>query len=152
MQLIMMSEIIIGNGDGSRTHDRVHKPIRAIRQRIMIDPNMTRSKYRNSITVRHCPPPIMRRRASHQSIPGRSTVMYMQPMNNNIRNKLDRKTSPIRDMNVNSSSINCLETIHNKFLFQLNDHVAFEHNPEWRVLDDSVAQSARSGVDRVIVG
>lgn len=72
-------------------------------------------------------------------------------MNNNIGHKLDCEASTISNMNIGPTSINCLETIHDQLLFQLYHHISFEHNPERFILDDSMAQSSRPWVDRVIV-
>ncbi|KAI5386969.1 hypothetical protein KIW84_073205, partial [Lathyrus oleraceus] len=57
----------------------------------------------------------------------------------------------ICNMYVCSSSINSLETVHNQLLFQLNNHVPLEHNPKWPILDNSVTQSSRPWVNRVVV-
>lgn len=72
-------------------------------------------------------------------------------MDNNIGHKLDCEASTISNVNIGPTSINCLETIHNQLLFQLNHHVSFEHNPERFVLDDGMSQSTRLWVDRVVV-
>src|SRR4051812_29725141 len=114
-----------------------------MRQRIMINPNMTRTKYRNSITISHSPPTKMCFRASHHSITSWYTIMNMKSMNDNISNILNRNARSIRDMHIRSSSINSLETVHNQLLFQLNNHVSLEHNPKWPILDNSVTQSSR---------
>lgn len=127
--LVVMSEIVIGDGNGCRPHNRINQPIRTIRQRSMINPNMTRSKNRNRVTVRHRPPTIMRRRASHHSVTRPPTIMYINPMDDDVRHILDRDTRASRDRDVHASSVDRLEAVHDQLLFQGDHHVAFEHDP-----------------------
>ena len=127
--LVVMSEIVIGDGNGCRSHNRINQPISTIRQRIMINPNMTRPEYGNRVTVRHRPPPVMRRRASHHSVTRPSTIMDINPMYNNIRHILDRDTRASRDRDIHASSVDGLEAVHDQLLFQDDHHVPFEYDP-----------------------
>lgn len=72
-------------------------------------------------------------------------------MNDDISNKLNRDTRSVGNVDIGATTINGLEAVHDQFLFQLNDHVSFEDNPERLVLDNSVAQSARFWVNRIII-
>ncbi|RDX80478.1 Folate-biopterin transporter 1, chloroplastic, partial [Mucuna pruriens] len=38
-----------------------------------------------------------------------------------------------------------------ELLPQLNDHVAFEYNPQWALLDNGETESSRLGIDHVVV-
>ena len=58
--LVVMSHMVVRDGNRRRAHDSIHKPISAMRQRVVINPNMTRSKDRNRVTIRHRPPPKVR--------------------------------------------------------------------------------------------
>lgn len=75
----------------------------------------------------------------------------MQPVNNDIGHILNSNASTICYVNISPTPIDCFKTVHDQFLFQLYDHVALEHDPEGFVLDDSVAECPRAGVDGVIV-
>lgn len=77
--------------------------------------------------------------------------MNVEAMDNNIGNKLDSDTSAIGNVNIVSTGINGFETVHNELLFQLYDHVAAEHNPQGLLLDNSMTNSTRLWVNRVIV-
>lgn len=57
--LIVMGEVIVGDGDGSGTHDGVYQTIGAIGQGAMIYPDVTGPKDRDSITIGNSPPTIM---------------------------------------------------------------------------------------------
>lgn len=93
----------------------------------------------------------MTRRAPNHGIPCGLTIMYMQTMDNYICHKLHRDTSPIRNVHINSSSIYGLEAVHDQFLFECDNHVPFEDDPEWPVLDDSMAEGAWSGIYGIVV-
>ena len=71
----MVSEVVVGNGNGSRTHDSINEAIGAIRERVVINPNVARSEYGYTITISHGPPPVMTRRAPDHGISGRLAVM-----------------------------------------------------------------------------
>ena len=77
--------------------------------------------------------------------------MNMKTMDYNIGDKLNGNTTPIGNMNIDSSAINGLETVHDQLLLELNRHVLLEHNPERLLLNDSMAEGAWSGVNRVII-
>lgn len=72
-------------------------------------------------------------------------------MNYDICNKLDCDACSISNVNIDSAAINGLEAVHDELLLQLYHHVSLEHNPERLVLDDSVAKSTGSGVNRIII-
>lgn len=77
--------------------------------------------------------------------------MDMETMDDHIGNKLDGDASPISDVDIHSTGINCLETVHYQFLLQFDHHVSLEHDPQRPVLDDGVTESARSGIDGVVI-
>lgn len=77
--------------------------------------------------------------------------MDVKTVNDNVSNILDGDASSIGNVDIHPTAINGLEAVHDELLLQLYDHVPLEHNPERPVLDDSMAQSARLGVDSVIV-
>lgn len=77
--------------------------------------------------------------------------MNVQAMNDNIGYKLNCDACSISNVHIDSSTINCLEAVHDQLLFQLNNHVPLEHNPQGPVLDHSMAKSARFRVHRVII-
>lgn len=149
--LIVVGEMVVGDCNSSRAHNSVHKAISAMGQRIVVDPNVTRPKYGNGVTVRHCPPTIMCGGASHHGIPCGFAVMDVKTVYYDICDILDCDAASISNVNIGSSPINGLEAVHDELLRQLDHHVTLEHNPERPVLDHSVAQSAGLGVHRVIV-
>ncbi|GLJ17494.1 hypothetical protein SUGI_0304330 [Cryptomeria japonica] len=86
----------------------------------------------------------MCRGAPNICISRRFTVVDMNSMNDNIGHILNCNASSICYMNIGTSTINSLITVHDKLLLELN-------NPERFGLNNSVPQSARSRIDRVIV-
>lgn len=127
--LVVVSEIVIGDGNGGRSHNRINQPISAIRQRIVIDPYMTRPENGDRVTVRHSPPPVMRRRASHHGVTGPPTVMDINTVDDDVRHILDRDARASSDRNVHASSVDRFEAVHDQLLTQSDHHVAFEHDP-----------------------
>lgn len=77
--------------------------------------------------------------------------MNVKTVNDHIGHKLDSDATSISNVHIRPTTINGLEAIDNQFLFQLNHHVPLENNPERLILDNSMAQSSRFGVNRVII-
>uniref|UniRef100_A0A3Q7H1T8 Uncharacterized protein n=1 Tax=Solanum lycopersicum TaxID=4081 RepID=A0A3Q7H1T8_SOLLC len=77
--------------------------------------------------------------------------MNVETMNDNISNKLDSNTSPIRDMHVHTTSIYCFETIHDQFLLKCDVHITFKHYPQWLILNYSMTECSRSGIYWIII-
>nr|GMD69116.1 uncharacterized protein A4U43_UnF8640 [Ipomoea batatas] len=77
---------------------------------------MARPKNRNPITISHGPPTIMSSGAANHGIAGRLAVMNMKAMNDNIGDELNRNTSSISYMNIDSAGVNSLEAVHNELL------------------------------------
>ena len=114
--LIVVSEVVVRNCDGSWSHDSINEPISTGRKRIMVNPNMTWPKNGNAITISHCPPSIMTWWASNHGIARWLAVVNVQTMNNDVGYELDRNTSSISNVYISTTAINCLETVHDEFL------------------------------------
>ena len=147
----MVSEEVVRDCNRSGAHNSIHKPISAIRERVMINPDMTRPKDRDRVTVSYRSPPVMRRRASHHRVPRGLTVMDMNPMHNNVGNVLDREARAVCDVDVDAAAVDGLEAVHDQLLLQGDHHVALEDDPERLVLDHGVAERSRSGGDGIVV-
>ena len=151
MNLIVVGKVVVGNGNGSWAHDSINEAISTAREWIVIDPYMAWTKNRNGIAIGHCPPPKVTWWAPHHGIPSGLAVMDVKTMNYNIRDKLDGDACSISNVDIDPTPINCFEAVHDELLLQCDHHVSLEHNPERSILDDSMAQSARLGVDRIII-
>lgn len=65
--------------------------------------------------------------------------MNVKTMNDDIGDKLDSDASTISYMDINTTTINGLETVHDQLLFQLYHHIPLEHNPQRLFLDNRMA-------------
>lgn len=149
--LVMVSEKAVWNGYSSGTHDGVDQSICATWQWTVVNPNCAWSKDGNPISITLGSKPIMCGGAPNICISRRFTVVDMNSMNDNIGHILNCNASSICYMNIGTSTINSLITVHDKLLLELNNHIFLENNPERFGLNNSVPQSARSRIDRVIV-
>lgn len=149
--LIMVGEVVVGNSNGSGSHHSVNEAIGTVGEGVVINPDVARSKNGNGITISHGSPPIMGRRAPDHGVPSGLAIVDIKAMDDHIGDILDGDASPIGNMDIHSASINCLETVHDKLFFQFDHHVPLEHDPQWPVLDDGMAESAGSGIDGVVV-
>ena len=151
MYLIVVGEVIVGDGDCSWAHDSINKAIGTIREWIVVDPYMAWPKDGNGIAISHGSPPKMSWRASHHGISCGLAIMDVKTVDNDIGHKLYCDASAIGDVYIDPASINGLKTVHDEFLFQLNHHVPFEYDPKRFLLNDSMTKSPWLRVHRIVV-
>lgn len=149
--LIVMSEVIVGDGDCSGTQDSINQTICAVRQRVVVHPNVARTKDGNSITIGHGSPAVMRRGAADHGIPSGFAVMDVETVDDDIGDKLNGYAGAVGNVYGGPSTINGFEAVHYELLLESNDHVALEGDPEWFVLDDGVAESSRPRVHWIVI-
>lgn len=112
----MVREIVIRNGNSRRPHYGINQSISTVRQRIMIDPNMARSKNGDPITIRHRSPTIMRLRAPNHGVTSSLTIMNVNPMHDDVRHVLNRDTRSAGDVHVHATTVDRFEAVHDEFL------------------------------------
>lgn len=149
--LIVMSEVIVGDGDCSGTQDSINQTICAVRQRVVVHPNVARTKDGNSITIGHGSPAVMRRGAADHGIPSGFAVMDVETVDDDIGDKLNGYAGAVGNVYGGPATINGFEAVHYELLLESNDHVALEGDPEWFVLDDGVAESSRPRVHWIVI-
>ncbi|KAA3478174.1 proline synthase co-transcribed bacterial-like protein [Gossypium australe] len=69
--------------------------------------------------------------------------MYANPMYDNISNGVNGYAGSICNLHVSSSSINGLETIDYKFIFERDNHISSENDPKRTRLNDTETKRAR---------
>lgn len=149
--LVMMSQVIIRNGNRGRPVYGVDQPVVTIRQRAMVDPNMAPAEDRHTITVRYSPPPIVRGGGPHISVSPLLTVVYIDPVNNNIRHVLYSDARTISNVHTRTPAINGLKRVHYQFLLQFDNHVPGKYDPQRLFLNDGVAERPGLRIDHIIV-
>lgn len=93
----------------------------------------------------------MRWRAPNHGVAGRLAVVDVEPMDDDIGDELNGDTSPIGNVDIDTTAIDGLKAVHDQLLLQFDDHVTLEHNPQRLLLDDGVAESPRLRVDGVVI-
>ena len=77
--------------------------------------------------------------------------MNVKTMDDDVGDKLDSDASTVGYMDISTTTINGLETVHNQLLFQLYHHISLEHNPQRLILDNRMAKSSWFGVNNVFI-
>ncbi|ERN09135.1 hypothetical protein AMTR_s00014p00175360 [Amborella trichopoda] len=94
----------------------------------------------------------MRWSATHEPLGARFTVMQPKAKDDHMANTLDGDAGTICNVDACSTPINGLITVHDELILKCDDHVMTKYYPQRFSLDDTVAQRAGLGVDRVIRG
>ena len=77
--------------------------------------------------------------------------MNVKTMDDDVGDKLDSDASTVGYIDISTTTINGLETVHNQLLFQLYHHISLEHNPQRLILDNRMAKSSWFGVNNVFI-
>ena len=149
--LVMLSEQVVWNGDSSGPQDCIDQPICAPWQRTVIHPDWSRRNDVNPISISLTSKSIMCGWAPHICISRRFAVVDMDSMNDDVIHILYCNASSVGNMDFGSSTVNSLVAVHEQLLLQLNIHIFLENDPERLRLDDSMAQSAESRIDWVVI-
>ena len=147
----MVGEVIVRDGDGSRPHNCINKAISTVGERAVIDPDVAGSKDGHGITISHGPPAIVGRRTADHSVSSRLAVMNVEAMDDDVVDKLNSDAGTVGNVDIHTTAINGLETVHDELLLQSDDHVTLEHNPEGLVLDHGMTEGPWVRVHRIII-
>lgn len=134
----MVGEVVVGNGDISRTHNHINKAIRTSGEEAVVDPDVVGAKYRHCGTSVRSSLPVMRGRASDHRRSGTFAVVDVHAMNDDAMHILHSQASTAGDMDVVASTIDGLVTVDHEFLFERDHHVAGEDDPERLLLQNAV--------------
>ncbi|RZR77799.1 hypothetical protein BHM03_00002992 [Ensete ventricosum] len=149
--LVVVGEVIVGDGNGSGTHDGIDKSIGAVGQRAVVHPNVAGAENGNGIPVSHGSPSIVRRRAADHGIPGGLAAVDVEAMDDDVGDVLDGDAGAIGDVDVDTTSIDGLKAVHDEFFLERDLHVVVEGDPEGHVLDDGVSKCSRARIHGIIV-
>lgn len=148
----MVREIAVRDRYRRRPHDRVDEPVRAVRQRAVIDPYVPGPEDRYAVAVRLTPVSIMRWAGPHVGLAAGHAVVDMDVVNDNIGDVLECYAGATGNVDVDASPVQGLEAVEDELLLEPYEHVSREGDPEGLCLDHCVAQSAWRGAHRVAVG
>lgn len=109
--LVMVREVVIGDGYRSRAVNRVDQPIPAIRQRAVVHPNMAPAKNRHPVPIGNSPPPVVLRRVPDVSIPSLLAVVYVEAVDDDVGDVLDGEAGPTGDVDARAAAVDCLERV-----------------------------------------
>lgn len=149
--LVVVSHVIVGDGDGGGPVDGVDEPVVAVGQRAVVDPDVAPAEDGHAVAVRDRPPPVVPRRVPHVGVPSLLAVVDVEPVNYDVGHELDGDARPAGNVDAGAAAVEGLEGVHDQLLLQLDRHVALEDDPERLVLDDRVAERPGLGVDGVVV-
>lgn len=149
--LVMMRHVVVGNRDGCRSMYGIDEPVVTIRQRAMVNPNVLPAENRHAVPIRLRPPPRVVRRVSNVPVPGLLTVVYVDPMDDDVGDLMYGDAWSIANVNASTSTVYGLERVHDQLLLQLDHHVPLENDPQRLVLNHRMTEGSWPRVYRVVV-
>lgn len=149
--LIVVGEVIVGDGYGGGAHDGINKAVGAVRERAVVHPHVAGAKNGDAIPISHRPPAIVGRRATDHGVPGWLAIMDVEAVDDDVGDELDSDAGAVGDVHVGAAAVDGLEAVHDELLLEGDDHVTLEHDPEGLILDDGMPQCPRARVHRVVV-
>ena len=117
----------------------------------MVDPNIVAGKNGDRRPVRPLPVADMTRATpNHRGTRG-NNIVHMDPMDDNVLNKLDLQPRPAGQVHVGAAAVDRLVRCQNELVLELDLHVAAECDPQRPILQNAVAERAIFRVDDVVV-
>jgi len=77
--------------------------------------------------------------------------VYVDVVNDDVVHVLNRKTRSSGDVDIVTTAVESLETVHDELLLELYVHVAAEHNPQRLGPNDAIAKCPFSGINHIVV-
>jgi hypothetical protein len=105
----------------------------------MVNPDVPSCKDGNPISLTNLSIPVMLWRISYHSVSGRPTIVDVDAMNDDVCHILNGDTgATLTNVNVDATSIDRLETVHDQLFLQPDDHVSLEDDPERLCLNHTI--------------
>ncbi len=149
--LVMVSEVVVGDGDGGGAFNDISETVSAVGEVVVIDPDIIGSEDVDAISVCGSSVPDMLRSAAYRGRSRRNAIVNVDPVHDDVGNELDRQASTSCYVYVRAPSVQGLETVHHQLLFQLDQHVLLEDDPQRLVLYGAPPQCPWSWVHDVVV-
>ncbi|RZS12496.1 hypothetical protein BHM03_00043965 [Ensete ventricosum] len=149
--LVVVGEVIVGDGNGSGDHDGINEPIGAVGQRAVVDPDVAGAEDGNAIAVGHGPPSIVGGGAADHGVPGGLAIVDVEAVDDDVGDVLDGDAGAVGDVDVGAAPVDRLEAVHDELLLERDHHVALEGDPEGLVLDDRVPKCSRPRIHGIVV-
>ncbi|KAM1255843.1 hypothetical protein ACFX2J_029788 [Malus domestica] len=98
----------------------------------------------DDVAVRFATPANVGGAGGDVGVPSWLAVVHVDVVDDDVGDILEGYASTASDVNVDAAAVDGLEAVDNELVFELNGHVGREGDPEGFVLDDGVAEHARS--------
>ena len=109
LYLVMLGEVVVGNGDGRGALDDINKPIRPICKVTVVHPNITWPENVDAIPI--CPPPLSHMciaASNHRRTRG-DEVVNVDSVNDDVGDELQGEARASSNVDVVSSAVNRFE-------------------------------------------
>lgn len=150
--LVVVREVVVGDGDPRGAHYGVDQAVRAVRQRAVVDPDLPGVEYGDPVAVRPAPPAHVGRARGNVGVAAGLAVVDVDVVDDDVGHELERHAPVAHDVDVGAAAVDGLEAVHDELVLQLDGHVGGEHDPERLLLDHGVPERARDGFRGVAVG
>lgn len=116
----------------------------------MVDPNIRRAEDGDAITVAHGAKPKVVLGVSDQAAAALHDIVDANSVDDHVLDKLEGDAGSAGDVDLGSSTVDGLVSLHDQLLVKPDDHVTFEDDPQRLLLDHGVTERPRRGIRRVV--
>jgi len=110
--LVVVGEVVVGDGNGSGSHNGVDKAIRATGEGVMVDPNVAWTKDGDAIAVSHGSPSVVGGGAANHGVARLLAVVNVEAVDDHIGDELDGDAGAVGDVDVDAARVDGLEAVH----------------------------------------
>ncbi len=124
--LVVVHEVVVGDGDESRTPNGVDQAIGSFGQEAVVDPDVVAGEDANGIPVGSPAFPHMGRGAHHPGRTGCDDVVNVDVVDDDVIHILKSQACTTSDVDHHSSPVECLVARHHAFVLQPDSHAPCE--------------------------
>ena len=108
----------------------------------VVDPDLLSSEDGDPVAVRSAPPPGFRRRRGDHGASRGFAVVDVDVVDDDVLHVLDGQAAVAGDVDGGAPAVDGFVAVDDEFVFEADEHVGGEDDPEGLFLDDGVAESS----------
>lgn len=149
--LVVVREVVVRNSNSRGPHYGVNQPVRTIRQRAVVDPDLARAVDGDPVAVGYPSPPDVGGAGGNVGVPRGLAVVHVDVVDDDVGDVLEGHAAIADNVDIGAAAVDGLEAVDYELVLELDGHVGREDDPERLRLDDGVAERAGHWSSRVAV-
>lgn len=127
--LVMVREVVVGDGDSGGPHYGVDEAVRAVGQGAVVDPDLPRAVDGDPVAVGSPAPADVGGAGGNVGVAGGLAVVDVDVVDDDVGDVLEGDAAVADDVDVGAAAVDGLEAVHDKLVLELDGRVGGEDDP-----------------------